>query len=137
MTTSLPSVHDDDLLLDRLARREYHDCPGVGDVLQRWATSIDADAVGVSLTIDLPAEALPGPQRVASGGGAARLIRLSGSRLVAVLGTAALVSGASVAAALNGHEVPGVSPLLRQVRPIRGVQYTYLQIHGGIDSLPI
>lgn len=115
-------VQDDDLLLDRIGRREHVDDHGVGGVLQAWVATIDADAT--NLTAPAPVMRVPegqetvdveplGAARPRSATG--RLIRLSGSRLAAAAATAALVSGAGVAAALNGHEVPGVSTLLRTV----------------------
>lgn len=120
-TSPLRGAHDDDLLLDRLGRREAVDADGIGGVLQAWVAAIDADSV--SLSAPAPVMRVPDPGEVAEvavlpstrRSAAGRLIRLSGSRLAAAATTAALVSGAGVAAALSGHEVPGVSTLLRTV----------------------
>ncbi len=116
----LDEIRQDDELLDALASRSYQGSDPVAGALSGWAAGIDAEAAQMA-PLDLasmvpesaPETGLPPSQRIPASPRIVKTVQVRGAKVVAILAsTAVITSGAGVAAALTGYQVPVISTIV-------------------------
>lgn len=116
----LDQIRQDDELLDALASRSYQGSDPVAGALSGWAAGIDAEAAQMA-PLDLasmvpeaePEAGLPPSQRIPASPRIVKTVQVRGAKVVAILAsTAVITSGAGVAAALSGYQVPVISTIV-------------------------